>query len=244
MKNSLEYFDRIYIINLLSRKNRLKEIEQQLKNIGMSLSSNNIFIFPGIRPTESDEFPTIGARGCFLSHYEIIKISNKLKINNFLIIEDDLNFSKNFEKIITEAIIELKNTQWSIFYGGYKIHQYKIKKTNNKIYEISNHLPVGETHFIAFNNEITNELLDYLYKILQRKGGDPEGGPMHIDGAYSWFRNSHPKFKTFICIPELGYQRSSRTDVRNLDWFDKSPIIKNLIAIARIVKKFIISKFK
>ncbi len=72
--------------------------------------------------------------------------------------------------------------------------------------------------------------------LLTRKAGDPDGGPMHIDGAYSVYRKINPSVITLYAAPALGYQRSSRTDIHNLQWYDKTPLISSLVVLARKIK--------
>ena len=56
---------------------------------------------------------------------------------------------------------------------------------------------------------------------------------MHVDGAYCWFRHAHPHFRTLLAVPELGYQRSSRTDIHDLRWFDRVPVAREAVAWLR-----------
>jgi glycosyl transferase, family 25 len=53
----------------------------------------------------------------------------------------------------------------------------------------------------------------FLRQVLDRPPGHPEGGPMHVDGAYTTFRRNHPEFMTLAAIPSLGHQRASRSDI-------------------------------
>ena len=59
---------------------------------------------------------------------------------------------------------------------------------------------------------------------------------MHVDGAYSRFRADNPDVRTFVAMPELGYQRPSRTDIHALRWFDRLPIIKDAVQAARQIR--------
>jgi hypothetical protein len=69
--------------------------------------------------------------------------------------------------------------------------------------------------------------------VQQRPGGHPDGGPMHIDGAYSFFRERNPDVMTLIACPNLGWQRSSRSDVFPNKWFDRWPVFRQLTGMAR-----------
>jgi GR25 family glycosyltransferase involved in LPS biosynthesis len=154
--------------------------------------------------------------------------------DRFLILEDDLNFVDNFEKKINHAVRTLKNTDWSVFYGGYDLKTPLDMAEHDPIIEITPSTNLTTSHFVAFQGKAIRDLIDYLELILTRKGGDPAGGPMHVDGAYSTFRATG--YKTFIANPVLGYQRASRTDISPNAWFDQTPIIRNGIALARQLK--------
>jgi glycosyl transferase, family 25 len=56
---------------------------------------------------------------------------------------------------------------------------------------------------------------------------------MHVDGAYSWFRRQHPEVITLLAMPELGHQRSSRTDIHDLNWYDRSIVLRPLVSVLR-----------
>jgi hypothetical protein len=89
---------------------------------------------------------------------------------------------------------------------------------------------------VTFQGEAIAAAVRYLEAILARPAGDPDGGPMHVDGAYNWFRRANPQFKTVLAIPELGFQRASRTDIHDLRWYDKTPLIRNAVAGLRWLK--------
>ena len=59
---------------------------------------------------------------------------------------------------------------------------------------------------------------------------------MHVDGAYSRFRHDHRDLETVIALPELGYQRASRTDIHALRWYDDWPFVRQGAAWIRKVK--------
>lgn len=56
-------------------------------------------------------------------------------------------------------------------------------------------------------------MVGYLEAMLKRPNGSPEGGPMHVDGAYSWFRRAHPGVAAYVCTPSVAQQRYSRSDI-------------------------------
>ena len=54
-----------------------------------------------------------------------------------------------------------------------------------------------------------------------------------IDGAFVWFRRARPDLVTVFA--DLGYQRSSRTDVGAKKWFDRIIGVRELVGLARRV---------
>jgi len=89
----LNFFDKSYIINLPERSDRCEQMKQELRMLGLSEPSERVVFFPAIKPTDRGEFPSIGARGCFLSHLDVLKEAKRQNLNHLLIMEDDLSFT-------------------------------------------------------------------------------------------------------------------------------------------------------
>lgn len=232
----IDYFDKIYIINLETRKDRRAEIAVQLKKINLSLNHPKVCLFKAVKPSEAGEFPSIGARGCFLSHFDILKDAKQQQYKKVLIFEDDLDFIKHFNIQADLALQELITSDWGIFYGDYRIN--KLKPVGTKCTtKVNSDIEIGTTDFIAFNGEVIDSIIVYFEGILNRKGGDVLGGPMHVDGAYSWFRKNNPSFKTIIATPALGYQRSSSSDIADSTWVNNIPFTNFIRSGMRKFKK-------
>jgi hypothetical protein len=73
----------------------------------------------------------------------------------------------------------------------------------------------------------------YLEAMQARPAGDAAGGPMHVDGAYFWFRRAHPHVRAVLATRVLGYQRPSRTDVHAPRWFDRLPGLHRAVELVR-----------
>lgn len=229
--NSLSYFDHIFVINLPSRADRRREMARQLRRVGLSLQSAQIELFPAIRPDRKADFESIGALGCFLSHLEVLRLARERRYSRVLILEDDVNFAPRFEEQIDECVAALQQQPWDVFYGGYKLHQ-PIKLTR----PLSVLPPEQEAllaHFIALSDRAVIAATDFLAAMLTRRPNDPRGGPMHVDGAYGWMRRAHPDLISRLAVPQLGYQRRSRTDIHALRWFDRIPVVRTAVATTR-----------
>ncbi|MDB5809251.1 MAG: hypothetical protein JWN94_1373 [Betaproteobacteria bacterium] len=223
-----DHFERIRIINLAQRKDRRTEMAEQLARVGLSWDARGVERFDAVRPTDTAGFPSIGARGCFMSHLGILRASSEAR--NVLILEDDLNFALSIGGLMEPALKALP-PGWGIFYGGGKA------ELGQNGSGVVTRAPAGTrietTHFVAFNGPVIARAVSYLEAILKRPPGHPDGGPMHVDGAYSRFRADNPDIETWVAIPELGYQRPSRTDIHAQRWFDRAPVVRDAVAALR-----------
>ena len=220
-------FAHIFIINLEHRADRRKEISKQLALINLNFDSPNVDLFKAIRPSDASGFESVGARGCFLSHLGVLR--QAMSLGNVLVLEDDLDFVLGIDALLQDALAELPEN-WGMFYGGCEID---LVPCGTPITLVPPAVSLRNAHFVAFNGPVIAPLVEYLEAILLRPPGHIDGGPMHVDGAYSRFRADHPEILVFAAIPELGYQRSSRTDIHALKWFDRLPVAKELVQIIR-----------
>lgn len=209
MRNFINNFDKVYIVNLKRRKDRIEEIKEEFRILGIHFPSDKIEIFEAIEPSEKGKWPSIGARGCFFSHFNIIEKAIELKLKRFIIIEDDLSFYKN-SKVLNDNILgKLKLENWDLLYLG----QNDIENLNKDIIWNRYNKEITCSHFMAFNGTNLKKLRDFLFQISKREEGDPLGGPMHVDGAYNTFRQQNVNIKTYVMSPPLGFQRPSNSDI-------------------------------
>lgn len=234
MNHLLAYFQKIYVINLPARGDRRQEMEAQLQSIGLGLGHPLVHLFAAIRPDDPGGFPSPGARGCFLSHLEVLRSARTRQLKRFLILEDDVNFVPDFQERLPIVVGSLATSPWSLFYGGHVLDDTPGMPGPDGLLALAADTPLQTSHFLALNGPRTLiDCIDTLEALLRRPPGDPAGGPMHVDGAYHWFRKEHPHLVTLLAMPPLGYQRRSRTDVHDLKWFDRLPVARQASAWLR-----------
>ena len=232
MMGPLGVFERVFVINLPSRADRRQEMEEQFRKIGLGWDTANIELFPAIRPVHAGEFPTVGTRGCFLSHLGVLKKAAAERLHSILILEDDVNFVTDFVPRMSAVERELGRRDWGFFYGGYKLDRPLVDGAGG-IVEIAPSDGVQTAHFLGLNGDVLQRLINYLEAQLRRPAGHADGGPMHVDGSYTWFRCAHKEVKTVLAVPELAYQRASRTDIHDLRWHDRAPGVREAVALIR-----------
>lgn len=230
MNHPLAYFQKIYVINLAARSDRRREMDEQLHLIGLNLAHPLVRLFTAVRPADAGGFPGLGARGCFMSHLNVLRSAQAGKLKRVLIFEDDLNFAADFNERIDTTVAGLADGDWGMFYGGYRVETPPAPDPATELAAVAADFPVRTTHFVAFSAPAVAAAVEHLEAMLLRPPGDLRGGPMHVDGAYNWFRRQHPQFPTLLAVPELGYQRHSRTDVHHLKWFDQFPVTRGAAA--------------
>lgn len=221
---------RLYVINLPSRADRRREMAAEFGRIGKSFDDPDVTLFPAIRPDDAGGFPSVGAHGCFLSHPGVFDDALRRGEGPILLIEDDATLSTQFLPQARAAFEALAGVDWSLFYGGYESLPVAAGKG---LVEVPGAAPIRAAHFLCFNRPVIAPVKGYLEAMLARPPGDGAGGPMHVDGAYCWFRRDHPECRTFAIAPPLAVQRSSRSDIAAQRWYDRTPLISAVAGLAR-----------
>ena len=116
-----EYFDRVVVINLDRRPDRMEILGPQLDELGIQYER-----FSAIDGKERGISPVLAGK---LSHVEVLKGQNGQKV---LILEDDANFVDDFNKKFLEVMQTLPE-DWDIFYLGALLdkHTGKVERVND-----------------------------------------------------------------------------------------------------------------
>lgn len=230
-------FERIYVINLAERTDRRQEVEDQLRLVGLSLESPLVNLFPAVRPTEKGEWESVGARGCFLSHLAILRECQADGVKSLLILEDDANWSRAFLSNPGHFLEPLTNRSWDFFDCGGPIY---IRSSEPPVVEqVAFNQGITTTHCIGFRGNVIGDAAEYLHQISLRKYGDENGGPMHVDGAYTWFRKDNPSVRTIRFSPTMAYQRASASNIGERRLLDRLSITAPLFSTLRKIKNSI-----
>jgi glycosyl transferase, family 25 len=215
-----------YVINLTDRTDRRIAMEKQLR-----LSGLKAHFFPAVRPDNAGAFPSIGARGCFLSHLAVLTEGERQNCH-IMIMEDDLDFTDNFRTQWAAIVPELNTRPWSVFYPAHFLEELP-----RGLSELAPSTGVLCTHLVLFHRNAVPEIVAGLQRILERPAGHPDGGPMHVDGAYSTLRNQHPSLRTLAYSPALGSQRPSRSDIADLAFYDRVAVFRRGAEMVRGLKR-------
>ncbi len=148
----LNFFDGILYINLAIRKDRKKEIKNELSRV--SAHRKKVYRIEG----DYDELN--GARGCVHSHIQALDFAIAKGWKNVLILEDDCLFVKSQAEIdsyIQEFILHFKN-DWDVFFLG----------THIRFGRMTDHPAYTQVHFslrshaYAVNGPYLHKLRDHF----------------------------------------------------------------------------------
>lgn len=207
------HFDQIKIINLPQRTDRRREMDKELHDIGI-IGDPRVSYSPAERPSDPGKFTSIGARGCYESHKNILREAARSD-QSVLILEDDCDF------VVGARSYEMSG-DWDIFYGGYDAAQP---------HDLQNSDIIG-SHIMGFSKHGAKVVSAYLEDL------DYDGIHPPIDAAYIWFRRAHPEVKTYFAVPPIAIQRPSRSDIADLKWFDRTPLVRTVANTLRgVIRK-------
>lgn len=229
----IKIVDRIYIINLEFRRDRLLEISDQLALVGLAIGTGHIRRFDAVRPAEAGPWPSVGARGCYMSHLNILREAAAGGVQSIAIIEDDLDWSSAFLGTSPQDITLMGQGGWQYLHAGTNSGASPVRTRY-----LSPDQKLLQTHFVAFRGDAIARAVAYLEAMAARPPGSSDGGPMHVDGAYNWFRSDNPDITAALCDPAIGHQRSSGTDISSKRWFDSTPLVRDFTRLARKAKRF------
>ena len=216
------------VINLPDRADRRRLVGRELAALGAPAGWAEYF--PAVRPDGPGGFPSVGARGCFLSHLGVLRLAAARGWGSVLIMEDDLEIDPAFAADPGPVLDGLRGIGWDLAYLGHLLP--RATDPGPPLRRCSG--PLMTTHFLGVNGRCFAGLIRFLEDILARPPGHSDGGPMHVDGAYTTFRARNPDVVTLVTAASVGRQRPSRSDV-SPGWKDQTPVVRSLVAAGRRV---------
>ena len=175
-----------YCINIKSRTDRWDSATIEFEKIN-------------IKPERFDaiENKKNPAAGCRESHLAILKEAKK-KNENVFIFEDDVEFIDNANIILDNAISELSELDWAMFYIGGNILK--------PFYQVSEHLAklshCQSAHAYGINKKYISDIIDII-----------EINNTFIDVIYA--DGIIPYINAYITIPMIAIQKSGYSNIEN-----------------------------
>ena len=179
-----DIFDRIVVINLDSRTDRLEAFDEQAKKYGIEYIR-----FPAV-VADPPKLPPTWA--CKESHLTVIKDAVKDGVKRLFVFEDDAQFVENFNEKLEELYNKLPK-DWDMFYLG-AWHLVFENYTEGLVKMIENY----SAHAYGINEHYLQEAFSQVYL------------PKPIDIALS---TKHPHIKAYCAKPALVGQTPGYSDI-------------------------------
>ena len=179
-----DIFDRIVVINLDSRTDRLEAFDEQAKKYGIEYIR-----FPAV-VADPPKLPPTWA--CKESHLTVIKDAVKDGVKRLFVFEDDAQFVDNFNEKLEELYNKLPK-DWDMFYLG-AWHLVFENYTEGLVKMIENY----SAHAYGINTQFMDEAVKISHLSLP------------IDAAFS---SRHPYIEAYCAKPALVGQAPGFSDI-------------------------------
>jgi len=197
------FVDRIFIINIDSRKDKYQKIVSELEKYNI----NNYERFSAIVPT-SYEHPQVralynsscygrGVVGCKLSHIAVIQIAKDRGYKSILILEDDAMFNPSFATLSSLVMEQSMDINWKMLYLGANHDKPGV--------DVSTLLKRCYGAFTTSSYIIRSEIFDNVINSINI--------PVEIDTFY--VKHIQPNYICLGVSPNIMCQMPSHSDISN-----------------------------
>jgi GR25 family glycosyltransferase involved in LPS biosynthesis len=196
MVNFNKYFDRIYVINLDRRPDRLKYFQKEIDKYGIK----NVERFPaidGLTISSNNNTLLAGEIGILMTHLEIIKKCHFEGVKNVLILEDDVFFSNEINKL-DEYMSEVPKDWDFIYFGGNHVYGDTPRKISDKVLKLNFTVAL---QCVAINNTLFETIMTILPKMGKQ-----------VDGYYAQLHNVYNAYGFY---PNIAKQVAGFSDIQN-----------------------------
>lgn len=237
LQKLFDNFEDKYVVSLASRSDRRRRVVDSLRGFGIDFDASSLKWFDGLVFSDAAGFPNIGVRGCFNSHFSLMR---QCAANGrpMLVMEDDIDFDASALARFDPASALEPREDWDIIYFGYL--EPASPRAGKGLARSEQHTIGG--HFYAVQPEFANAIATFMASCLTRQPGDPAGGPMYRDAAFNFYRKHNPDCRTWLATPSLAGQFSSRSDLAsNPPFYDK---VRGLRGIAELGRRMFAPQLK
>lgn len=196
MINLKKYFDAIYVINLDRRPERYQSFLKEIEKYGIT----EVERFSGVDGSTimSNGIPLLsGELGVLETHLQIIQKCKENGFKNVLILEDDVYFTEELNKV--DEYMSMVPSDWDfIYFGGNHVYGQPPQLVNDKIIKLNFTVAL---HCVAINNT----MFDVIEAILPKR-------QKQVDAYYA---ELHNRFNAYGFYPNMAKQTAGFSDIQN-----------------------------
>lgn len=140
-ENPFSFFDKIYCINRASRTDRWGKSLLEFQKLNLTVERFNAI--------------EGGAKGCMLSHINIIRQARENRYRRVLVLEDDVEFLVTDLDYYYQVFKTIEFMHWHLLYLGANVNE-KLKRKNEYLFTAKSTLCL---HAVAYNETIFNQII-------------------------------------------------------------------------------------
>jgi glycosyl transferase family 25 len=231
-----DYFDRIAIIHLPEREDRYDSLARELRALGADIRHSKIEIPFAPIPEDANGFPSRGVYGNFLSHLAILRQAMNDGLRNIWVLEDDAIFSRRMCCNQGALVENLSKRTWDLCFFGHSLDKKQL--ATMPVGLVSATADFKWAHCYAVNARVLPRLVTHLEQAVNRPSGDPLGGKLYIDAAFTLFRHFNPDVVVLAANPVLSVQKGSVSSLAQRKWYDEIVLARPVVAAARDVRDY------
>jgi hypothetical protein len=190
-------FDKTYVINMESRKDRMSRSNKRLKSLGIDYER-----FEAIDGSKFGNHKLLlpGEVGCYMSHFNILKDAKQNNYKSILVLEDDVVFVDDMIDKFFEGYKHIPS-DWEMIYLGCN-HNKPYTRINDKVVKC-NH--AFTTSAMIIRNTVFEKLLIECSNMTKQ-----------IDVVFADMQEAD-KLKAYAFHPWLMYQEDGWSDIQGRD---------------------------
>ena len=166
-----ETFDKVYLINLDRREDRLQECQDIISKSGLvvervSAVDGSLLKEEELNRAFLDHIPehTLrGAHGCVMSHYNVIKQAQEEGLGSILILEDDFELVRDFTGLFGSYYSQVPG-DWELLYLGANHNFHKGQTLPMIKPNVGKPVKTYTTHAYAVKSSMYEKLLEIFNK--------------------------------------------------------------------------------
>jgi GR25 family glycosyltransferase involved in LPS biosynthesis len=182
-----DYFDRVVVINLDRRTDRMAQFESQTKDLGID--------FVRYSAVDAQAFGIDGVTACRQSHHKVLVDAVADGVERLFVFEDDAEFRPGFNESFAGVTANLPNDWQMLYLGSWPYSSIDVGIDNLRL----THGNIT-THAYGAKREIFKDLITAA-----------ENQEHPIDVAYGLL---HPTIKTYMAHPSIVTQAIGISDIR------------------------------